>query len=126
MGQIKTFGLDRISALEITTTIFIYPENYNPEVAFSESFGIINDSYAQRVVLSFNFEQGRFAKSYPLHHSQKELLVTDDEYRVGLFIQPTYDFVMELLSLGSDVKVLEPQSLIHEMKMKLQQALALY
>ena len=41
-------------------------------------------------------------------------------------MRPTYDFVMELLSIGAEVKVLEPESLKQEMKTKLLNALNLY
>jgi proteasome accessory factor B len=125
---IKTFGLDRMTQLEITNSKFVIPENYNPEEAFRHSFGIIKDDYKnpQKIVLSFSFEQGKYIKSLPLHHSQKELINNDEEYRIELFLQPTYDFVMELLSIGAEVKVLEPKSLQNEMKRKLLDALNLY
>jgi predicted DNA-binding transcriptional regulator YafY len=51
----------------------------------------------------------------PLHHSQKELINNEDEYRIELLLHPTYDFVMELMSIGAHVKVIEPQSLKKEM-----------
>ncbi|WP_455423274.1 WCX domain-containing protein [Flavobacterium gawalongense] len=43
-----------------------------------------------------------------------------------LYMSPTYDFVMELLSMGAEVKVLEPRILQDEMKKKLLNALNLY
>jgi len=125
-GLIKTFGLDRISQLEVTNTTFLQPSNYDAEKAFKHSFGIINDNRPQKIILSFTAEQGRYVKSLPLHHSQKEIVSTDSEYRIELYMQPTYDFEMELLSLGNKVKVLEPDILRHEIKNRLQQALALY
>jgi proteasome accessory factor B len=127
-NRIKTFGLDRISTLEITNLKFIFPENYNPEEIFRNSFGIINDDHKepQKIVLSFSFEQGKYIKSLPLHHSQKELNSDESEYRVELFLQPTYDFVMELLSIGAEVKVIEPESLKKEMIEKLEATLMRY
>lgn len=125
---IKTFGLDRISELHILRSGFESPKNYNPETAFKDSFGIINgeNSHPQKIVLSFTPEQGKYAKSLPLHHSQKEILNTPDEYRIQLYMRVTYDFEMELLSLGSNVKVIEPENLKNSLKLKLQEALALY
>jgi predicted DNA-binding transcriptional regulator YafY len=69
----------------------------------------------QKIILSFSFEQGKYIKSLPLHHSQKELINNEDEYRIELLLHPTYDFVMELMSIGAHVKVIEPQSLKKEM-----------
>jgi len=127
-NRIKTFGLDRITNLELTNLKFIFPENYNPEEAFRHSFGIINENNKepQKIVLSFSYEQGKYIKSLPLHHSQKELTNDEKEYRIELLLHPTYDFVMELLSIGAEVKVLEPESLKMEMIKKLEATLKRY
>lgn len=127
-NRIKTFGLDRITNLEITNLKFIFPENYNPEEAFRHSFGIINEDNKEprKIVLSFSYEQGKYIKSLPLHHSQKELTNDEKEYRIELLLHPTYDFVMELLSIGAEVKVLEPESLKKEMIKKLETTLKRY
>ena len=119
--------MDRIFDLEITNKKFEPIKNYNPEEAFQHSFGIIaREKEPQKIVLSFTFEQGKYIKSLPLHHSQKMMIDNENEYCIELFIRPTYDFVMELLSIGAEVKVLEPKSLQDEMKMKLSEALNLY
>lgn len=127
-NRIKTFGLDRITNLEITSSKFILPENFNPEETFRHSFGIINENNKepQKIVLSFSFEQGKYIKSLPLHHSQKELINDEKEYRIELLLHPTYDFVMELLSIGAEVKVLEPENLKMEMIEKLESTLKRY
>jgi proteasome accessory factor B len=126
-GIIKTFGLDRITNLEITPTGFTPPEGYSPEKAFQYCFGVVGDaSKPERVVLSFTVEQGKYVKSLPLHSSQKELIINEKEYRVELYVHPTYDFVMELMSLGNQVKVLEPESLRSQLLSKLEDALAGY
>lgn len=123
----KTFGLDRITDLEITKKKFVSLENYNPDKAFRDSFGIISgEKEAQKILLSFTFKQGKYIKSLPLHHSQKIIIDNENEYRIELFMRPTYDFVMELLSIGDQVKVLEPESLKDEIKNKLLNALNLY
>jgi proteasome accessory factor B len=126
--KIKTFGLDRISHLHLLRNSFEYPKGYLPETAFHDCFGIIKDDHKnpEKVVLSFTPNQGKYVKSLPLHHSQKELLNTPYEYQIQLYIKITFDFEMELLSLGSNVKVLEPENLKNSLKAKLQEALALY
>lgn len=126
-GLIKTFGLDRITNLEITRTPFTPPEGYNPEIAFQYCFGVVGDATKpERVVLSFTVEQGKYIESLPLHSSQKELINNEKEYRIELYVHPTYDFVMELLSLGSQVKVLEPESLRKTIVQNLKNTLAKY
>ena len=127
-NRVKTFGLDRISNLEITNLKFVLPENINPEETFRHSFGIINgdNKEPQKIILSFSFEQGKYIKSLPLHHSQKELINNEEEYRIELLLHPTYDFVMELMSIGTEVKILEPENLKKEMIKKLKATLKQY
>lgn len=126
--KIKTFSLDRITGLEISSEKFEYPVSFNPEEIFRYSFGIINRDYIipERIVLSFSHQQGKYVKSLPLHHSQKILIDDKNEFRIELFLHPTYDFMMELLSIGKEVKVVEPKFLRSEMKRKLMEALDNY
>lgn len=126
-NKFKTFGLDRISNLRVLEKTF-ESLNYNPKTAFQHSFGIVTkeNGIPQKVVLSFSHKQSKFIKSFPLHHSQNTIIDTKGEFRIELLLHPTYDFVMELMSIGSQVKVLEPLSLQEEIKTKLKEALKLY
>jgi predicted DNA-binding transcriptional regulator YafY len=129
-SQVKTFGLDRISDLEITKLGFPKKINVNYNDLFKHSFGIINpaDQKPEKVKLSFSFTQGQYIKSFPLHKSQAILSESkeNDEVIIELFIQITDDFVMELLSYGSDVEVLSPKSLRKEIKKNLLNTLRYY
>lgn len=127
-NKIKTFGLDRISNLEILETTFLNISNYNPKTAFNDSFGIVTneDNFPEIVVLSFSRKQGKFIKSFPLHHSQKIIIDNNDELRIELKLNLTYDFLMEVMSLSSHVKVIEPLSLKEEIKSRLKKSLSLY
>ena len=123
----KTFGLERISDLEITHKKFEYPKDFNPEEKFKYSFGIITDgTKPEKIKIWLSHNQANYIKSLPLHHSQKIISENKTECVIELHMSPTYDFVMELLSMGAEVKVLKPKSLQEEIKEKLQVALDLY
>jgi predicted DNA-binding transcriptional regulator YafY len=125
--QIKTFGLDRIGPLILTPKKFQRPEDYNPDAIFKHSFGIIKpETGPQKIVLSFSSAQAKYIQSLPLHASQKIVTDQNNECQVELYLSPTYDFVMELLAMGPEVKVLEPESLKKEMVLKLHKALQQY
>ncbi len=114
-GHIKSFGLDRISDLEISSLKFNATENEKVDSLFKYSFGVTNDpGIPEKIILSLSPGQGRYIKSLPLHSSQKEILNNDKEYRIELMIHPTYDFIMEILSLGREVTVIQPESLKEE------------
>ena len=108
---IKTFGLDRISDLEIAPSTF-KPQKYDAEKDFENSFGIIStlNETPEEIVLSFDSDQGKYIKTLPLHHSQEILVDDDDEFRIKLTLVPTYDFEREILSHGSSVKIISPLS----------------
>lgn len=113
----KTFGLDRITDVDIKSKSF-RREKYNPQKAFEHSFGIIspNGAEPQNIVLAFDKEQGNYIKALPLHSSQKIVKETDEELVISLYLVPTYDFEREILSYGSRVQVLEPSALRKRMK----------
>lgn len=50
-------------------------------------------------------------RSLPLHPSQTELYACEDYADFELTLRPTYDFVMELLSYGAMIEVMNPLSL---------------
>lgn len=123
----KTFGLERISDLEITRKKFDYPKDFDPDVKFKYSFGIITDgTKPEKIKLWLSHNQANYVKSLPLHHSQTVISESETECIIELYMSPTYDFVMELLSMGSEVKVLEPKNLQEEIKSKLLKTLNLY
>jgi predicted DNA-binding transcriptional regulator YafY len=110
---IKTFALDRISELEITTKKFDKNEKIVIDDMFQHSFGIItgDGQLPEYIVLSFDTFQGKYIKSLPLHISQKVLIDNEDELRISLVLHLTHDFLMEIRSFGEDVEVIEPASL---------------
>jgi predicted DNA-binding transcriptional regulator YafY len=126
--RVKTFALDRLSNLEITNQGFQFPNNFNVTDYFKNCFGIIspNADKPEEVILSFDPFQGKYIKSLPLHESQEVLEDTEDELLIKLTLFITHDFLMELLSLGDNVKVMQPESLIADVKRSLQNTLKLY
>jgi predicted DNA-binding transcriptional regulator YafY len=126
--SIKTFGLDRISELQITGLKFIDPVNIDVREKFRFFFGIIspNELLPEEIILSFDPDQGRFVKSLPLHSTQEVVLENENEFRIKLKICITRDFVMELLSFGDSVKVIEPTSLKIKVKQIYKNAISQY
>lgn len=126
--RVKSFALDRLSALEITNRKFQYPNNFDVTEHFRCCFGIIspNGHEPQEVILSFNPFQGKYIKTLPLHESQTILKDNDEELRVKLTLFVTHDFFMEILSYGDNVKVIQPDSLIADLKKASKNVLKLY
>ena len=124
---IKNFSLDRIENLELSRKKF-KPIKYDVESEFKDSFGIINgtDEEPVEVILSFTPREGRYVGSLPLHSSQELIEENEEEIRYQYFIRPTYDFKMEILSFGDQVKVITPTHLQKEIKEQLKKSIAQY
>jgi predicted DNA-binding transcriptional regulator YafY len=120
-SNIKTFALDRITELTITSKRFKSSNRKFVNEMHVHAFGIIapTDAKPEKVILSFNPIQGKYIKSLPLHRSQQILVDNDKELRISLDVYITWDFVMEILSHGSNVIVLEPKKLSSKIKYEL-------
>lgn len=127
-NKIKSFALDRLTNLEITNGHFVFPEDFSIEESYRYCFGIISpsDQEPQEIILSFDPVQGKYIKTLPLHDSQQIIIENNKELQVKLMLFVTYDLVKELLSYGEYVKVLQPESLVEEMKQNLSFALSHY
>ncbi len=127
-SQIKTFGLDRMSNLNITTKGFIIPKGFQPNEKFRHCFGVLSDpaNGPVDVVLSVTPTQGKYIKSFPLHESQKILADNGDELRISLYLDISRDFIMELMSLGDTLTVISPKRLINELKHNYESAIKKY
>ncbi|KAK3582379.1 hypothetical protein CHS0354_023923 [Potamilus streckersoni] len=123
-GRIKSFALDRLTNLDITKQPFTFPDAFKIDEHFRYCFGIIrpSDSEPENIILSFTPLQGMYVKTLPLHETQEVMIDNENECRIKLKFHVTHDFVMELLSLGSNVKVIEPRSLVKEIKIALRDA----
>ena len=126
--KVKSFALDRLSELEITNRKFRLPADFNINDHFKYSFGIIspNEQKPQEVILSFTPFQGKYIKTLPLHHSQEIITDNEEELVIKLTLFVTFDFLMEVLSYGDNVKVIQPESLIKDVINTCKNVLELY
>ena len=115
---IKSFALDRLTNLEITNQNYQYPDNYSIQQIYRYCFGIIspNDEEPQDIILSFDPIQAKYIKTLPLHDTQQVLVDNDEEMKIKLKLCLTHDLLMELLSFGDNMKVIEPKSLADQIK----------
>lgn len=107
-----TFGLDRMSDVEVLDSSFELQQQFDPDRFFRHSIGITElDEAPREIVLSFTSIQGKYVLSSPLHHSQKLIDENPERITVSIFALETIELVQLLLSFGSSVKVEKPESL---------------
>ena len=125
-GRIKTYALDRMTALRIQSETFTPDPAFDAEEYFRYSFGIVADGgEVKEVVLKVDPRQAKYFRALPLHHSQEEFV--HDSFSIFRFrLRLTQDFVEELLSHGPRVTVMEPPELRAMVKTELSEALKGY
>ena len=98
------------------------------ETLFKNSYGITIDTETppQEIILSFDYQQGQYIKTLPLHPSQEVLIDNEKEVRIRLRLIPNYDFVMDICARSLYVKVISPSSLAEEVKGYLKEAYEQY
>jgi predicted DNA-binding transcriptional regulator YafY len=116
-SKFLTFAFDRMSDVIKMNQTFreqeVDKENY-----FRSAIGIsLPDSKPEKIVLQLDPKQASYLKSQPLHHSQKVVKETKNEFSISVELVINYEFKALLQSFGSYVKVLKPQTLADEMKM---------
>lgn len=126
---IRHLSLDRIIDLRQTDSSFMVPKDFNAEKYFANTIGIyVNEGLLpQKVRIRVYGRQVDYLRTLPLHRSQEEVLTkyeqfSEFQYKVCL----TPELSTQLLAMGENVEVLEPQELREEMKKRLEECLTRY
>ena len=115
--KILIFATDRICTLKLENQTFKYPNDFDINDYYQDSFGIIiEDGVAcEHIVIKVANNQVKYLRSLPLHHSQQETTITSEYSIFEYDLKPTYDFEQELLSHREDLEVLKPISFRNKM-----------
>jgi len=110
-----TLGLDRIQSIEILDEHFINNEKLDPRETFSSVIGVqYNVSQPQLVRIAVNYTQINYLRTLPLHSSQEEISDDGNQVIIQLFVIINIELRQRLLSLGTQIKVLEPPAFVKE------------
>lgn len=124
----RIFALDRISDCELQEDTYRRDPKFNLEDMFDGVYGIIvdEDMPVESIWLKVDPYQANYLRSLPLHRSQNEIGERDGYPVFSLRVQPTFDFKQKLLSMGSSVEVMKPESLRKEMQEEIKAMLLKY
>ena len=126
-GRIRTLGLDRMDKVGLTGSTFLEDQDFNPDLYFRYSFGIGTYSgKPEEIMLRFDPVQSRYIRSNPLHPTQ-ELINEDDGCTViRIYVIPSDELKMQILSYGPKVEVISPEWLRLETAQMLKRAAQQY
>ncbi len=126
---LRIYALDRMSKLEIAPNTENTPKmEICPSTYWENYYGIYtnNDKNPEVVKLKVSPKYTKYLRSLPLHHSQEEEETTADFSIFTYLLCVERDFISEILSNGTDIEVLEPQSLRNEVSTTIRNMLGKY
>lgn len=118
-NKITNYPLDRILNIAILDTAYIEKdEDLDMEEYFDEIIGVTFPKEEEKrkvanIVLKFHKDLYPYIKSKPFHYTQHSY---DDECKITFKVIPNIELTSLILSYGSQVEVLEPQSLRDEIR----------
>lgn len=128
-GKIVNIALDRTLSMELTDEIFALPEDFDAKNYYASSVGVyVSEDVAPQIVkLRVSDIQREYLRTLPLHHSQEEEMASSNEYSVFCyFLCLTPELTSQILAMGENVEVLEPQELRDRVKERALQIANLY
>ena len=115
--HISNIGTKLAKFLIVNSMTSGFAMRISAEEFFRDCYGVMSDTFgpeARVVRLKITAFQANYVRDLPLHESQQEI-ERNDEYSIfELFVRPTYDLYQEVLRMGTQVEVLEPNYMREE------------
>ena len=124
----RLFSFDRVMSASIVKQTFSMPKDFDARKYFEDCFGVMRDERhpAERIVLRALGNERHYMNDLPVHQSQKVIGEGDGYVDYEIFMRPTSDFIGYVMSRGSWLKVMSPQSLVDEIAENLRKTLGMY
>lgn len=127
--DVRTIALDRIHTLDKLTTTFSLPAKFDAHKYFENVIGIYVDKNlpVKEIRIRTYGTLADYLRSTPLHSSQTEGRSKHKEFAEFTYrLCVTPDLISQLLAMGDEVEILEPESLRNEIVEKLHSTLQKY
>ena len=124
--ETRVYALDRILGMEFTNDEFKYPKDFDTHHFFAPYYGVFRNAKPTKVIIEANDKSTQYLRLLPLHASQKEVKQIEDFTYFEYDIAPTFDFIQELRTHGTDIRIVEPESLVKVFKKEAKKAYEMY
>jgi predicted DNA-binding transcriptional regulator YafY len=125
-NETRIYALDRVQMMRPTTETFIYPKNFDAKAFFAPYYGVFRNATPTKVIIEATPASTQFLRLLPLHESQKELRQFHGNTFFEYYIAPTLDFIQELRTHGTDIRVREPEELVAIFREEAKKAYEMY
>ncbi len=121
-------ALDRINGEIVKTNNKYLKDTTDWTEFFDDIIGVSKntDGKIEEVKLVFNKEQAPYIETKPLHWSQKSKKLEDGSLEIRIKVMLNYELEMRILSFGEKVIVKSPQTLVDNIKFRIQQLMNNY
>jgi proteasome accessory factor B len=124
-GEIRTFSVDRIQAIEETEASFEVDPGFDFDTYTASSFGVVAEP-AVSVRIRFTAEWSAYVTEREWHASQRTQPLADGGVELAMEVGGSRELANWVLSFGGGAEVIEPASLRDEVRRSLETALAHY
>lgn len=125
-NETRVYALDRVQMMRPTSEVFVYPKKFDAHAFFAPYYGVFRNAIPTKVIIEANPKSTQFLRLLPLHKSQKELRQFHGNTFFEYYIAPTLDFIQELRTHGTDIRVREPEELVAIFRDEAQKAYEMY
>ena len=125
-NETRVYALDRVQMMRPTEMQFVYPTKFNAHAFFAPYYGVFRNAAPTKVIIEANSKSTQYLRLLPLHQSQKELSQFHGNTFFEYHIAPTLDFIQELRTHGTDIRVREPEELVALFREEAQKAYNMY
>jgi predicted DNA-binding transcriptional regulator YafY len=123
--DIRTFLVDRMQKIKLTEETFAPPVGFSLENYLRHSFGMFTEELV-RVKVRFHKSLTRYLLERRWHPSQKNKKLKDGSLELAFEVAGTKEIKTWIMGFGFLAKVLEPASLVKEIKDDLKKSLRSY
>jgi predicted DNA-binding transcriptional regulator YafY len=123
---LRCFAIDRIVRATILDGKAMDVSDAELDAHYASSYGIFGGQADKTAVLRFTRERARWVAEEVWHPEQQGTWLEDGSYELRIPYSDPRELVMDILRHGPHVRVIEPQSLVEEVKSQLSGALQRY
>jgi len=125
-AELRCFAIDRILRATLLNERAIDVPDSELDAHYASAYGIFGGQADEIAVLRFTKERARWVADEVWHPEQQGKHLEDGSYELKIPYRDPRELVMDILRHGSHVQVIEPQSLVDEVKDQLSRTLSRY
>jgi len=125
-AELRCFAIDRISRLTLLNERAVDVADTELDAHYASAYGIFGGQADKVAVLRFTKERARWVADEIWHPEQQGMQLDDGSYELRIPYRDQRELVMDILRHGPHVLVIEPKTLVDEVKSQIREALDRY